>query len=859
MHSAATRSRSSRTTPLIVRDVEVTRRLYRSGESEYLIDGEVCRLRDVHDLLMDTGLGAKAYAIIEQGKIGLILSARPTDRRQLIEEAAGRHEVQGAPPRRGAEARSGAAEPDPHRRHRLRGREAARHAEAPGGEGAALPAAARRAAALGEGAVRAAVPRARRGDRVGARAAGRRARARGGRGRARRRGRDRRSSGCASSWPKPTAGTTAAREAAHARELEIGRQQQQIAFDKQQVESLRRPRVGDRRRGRALDARREPARLELDEPPRGRGAARLPSATQAADDAARRRDRAYARAAAEHRRARSRRRSGARARCSRRSMRRRRCGTRSSTPRRRATRIAEQMSDARNRTQRTCEIEAERATAGSRRRGERACAAATRRWTRSVVDARGDANRSWPARAPTRERARPSCARASTSSPALQARLESLEELDAGARRVRRRRPRRARAKANGDVGQMGAVADYLEVDRGVRARRRGVPGRSCCSTSSSSRTSSRRGLQFARDARRRPLSASSCVGAVARLTSTATTPVAGGADAAARRRARQRSGRRRDPRGCVVDRPSLATSSGAAAPRRRRARPIVDARRRVFRGARVVEGGTRAEARGILATRREIKELRERAGDDGAAVERLRDEIAALDVARSRPPSRAIASLQGELHRRKRPVVGFELQVGQRATRRRAHSAGSRTRSRPSAGPPRKSCARRTRGTKRRANRSRASRIEQRTADDLLNAAQRRLFEAREAMQAQAERTAEAKAAHAALVERASALALEVQRLEEAPRELEARLATRRDDLQRTAARRPDWLESIARRRNQARRRAAHVRRAARSRADRRRSVAGAPRGVRGAGRTHPRGAARRSRPFAPKRRSSR
>src|SRR5687767_5990560 len=71
------------------RDVEVTRRLYRSGESEYLIDGAVCRLRDVHELMMDTGLGAKAYAIIEQGKIGMILSSRPADRRQLIEEAAG--------------------------------------------------------------------------------------------------------------------------------------------------------------------------------------------------------------------------------------------------------------------------------------------------------------------------------------------------------------------------------------------------------------------------------------------------------------------------------------------------------------------------------------------------------------------------------------------------------------------------------------------------------------------------------------------------------------------------------------------------------------------------------------------------
>src|SRR3954465_9284005 len=75
--------------PLIVRDVEVMRRLYRSGESEYLIDGESVRLRDVQDLLMDAGLGIKAYAVIEQGKIGQILSARPTDRRQLIEEPAG--------------------------------------------------------------------------------------------------------------------------------------------------------------------------------------------------------------------------------------------------------------------------------------------------------------------------------------------------------------------------------------------------------------------------------------------------------------------------------------------------------------------------------------------------------------------------------------------------------------------------------------------------------------------------------------------------------------------------------------------------------------------------------------------------
>ncbi|MGI8673319.1 MAG: AAA family ATPase, partial [Luteitalea sp.] len=73
----------------LARDVEVSRRLYRSGESEYLIDGHVVRLRDVQDLLMDAGMGVKGYAVIEQGKIGQILAAKPTERRQLIEEAAG--------------------------------------------------------------------------------------------------------------------------------------------------------------------------------------------------------------------------------------------------------------------------------------------------------------------------------------------------------------------------------------------------------------------------------------------------------------------------------------------------------------------------------------------------------------------------------------------------------------------------------------------------------------------------------------------------------------------------------------------------------------------------------------------------
>ena len=70
-------------------EVTITRRLFRSGESEYLIDGRPARLRDIQDIFMGTGLGPESYAIIEQGRIGQILSSKPQDRRAVIEEAAG--------------------------------------------------------------------------------------------------------------------------------------------------------------------------------------------------------------------------------------------------------------------------------------------------------------------------------------------------------------------------------------------------------------------------------------------------------------------------------------------------------------------------------------------------------------------------------------------------------------------------------------------------------------------------------------------------------------------------------------------------------------------------------------------------
>jgi chromosome segregation protein len=75
--------------PVRAGEVTVTRRLFRSGDSEYLLNGKICRLRDIQDIFMGTGLGGESYAIIGQERIGQILSSKPMDRRAILEEAAG--------------------------------------------------------------------------------------------------------------------------------------------------------------------------------------------------------------------------------------------------------------------------------------------------------------------------------------------------------------------------------------------------------------------------------------------------------------------------------------------------------------------------------------------------------------------------------------------------------------------------------------------------------------------------------------------------------------------------------------------------------------------------------------------------
>ena len=86
---AITLNNSDHQLPVDYEEVTVTRKLYRSGESEYLINGTACRLKDINEMFYDTGIGKEGYSIIGQGQIDKILSGKPEERRELFDEAAG--------------------------------------------------------------------------------------------------------------------------------------------------------------------------------------------------------------------------------------------------------------------------------------------------------------------------------------------------------------------------------------------------------------------------------------------------------------------------------------------------------------------------------------------------------------------------------------------------------------------------------------------------------------------------------------------------------------------------------------------------------------------------------------------------
>jgi chromosome segregation protein len=781
----------------VAREVEVTRRLYRSGESEYLIDGQACRLRDVHELLMDTGLGAKAYAIIEQGKIGMILSTRPTDRRQLIEEAAGVTKYKAR--RRSAELKLEAAQ-----QNLLRVDDIVFEVDKQRGTLKRQAGKARRYRKLRDElrrwekvlftrkyrqlaetitSARVRLTDARQRESI---AAAKVAEVESALGRVR------------IELVEAESRATATREAAHARELAINRQQQQIAFDREQAKSLDGRAAGIAGELNTLDARREPARAAL--------AARRTAALEAAAE----RDRAALELAAEsdahdaaHREIEGLEADVEAARSEVFS------NINSATALRHAL---EHAGSARDRVAEVLSkldveaddvrIESERASA------EHAAAAAALRRAQEALEATRIARaareselasariehewRSRSVRAGERELA------------ALAARLTSLEELEA-ARAGYGDAPRAVLAEANGTVGQMGAVADYLDVTPGyeraveaclgdllqhviVERPEHAVAGFSLVKERNAGRCgfliTSAVAPAYVAAGLNNAMPAEGAIAPADGLVAMSSVVTVNGPHAAAIRQAIGEA--------WIAD-----VYEDAAAASRSTWLPIVTRAGDVFHGPHLVTGGSGEEARGILATKGEIRELRDRIQAQRDALSRLGEETSALDLAIAQA-SAAVSALNAEHHKQEKAIVGHELHL-QRAgddLARSAQKAEQLARERRQAEEERDSLDRRQ--SEARASIARLQE-DQHTADERLTTVQRRLFEAREASEDLSRRAADAGAAHAALVERAVALDIEIQRLEEAAAELEDRARGLSAELDATRGRVAELTASIA------------------------------------------------------------
>ncbi|HEY2434872.1 MAG TPA: chromosome segregation protein SMC [Vicinamibacterales bacterium] len=746
--------------PLIVRDVELSRRLYRSGESEYLIDGEVVRLKDVQDLLMDAGLGIKAYAVIEQGKIGQILSARPTDRRQLIEEAAGVTKYKSR--RRAAELKLEAAQ-----QNLTRVDDIIFEVEKQRGALKRQAAKARRYRRLRDELRRwEKVQFAQKYRRLGeaieaARTRLADARAREAAAAAHLAGVEAALEGLRLELTEADAHTTAAREAAHARELSIGRLQQQAAFDRQQVETLSASAAALDTEIAGLAARRDPARVEIED--------RRAAATRAVDDKQRAagalaaEEEAYAAATrtiegleADVEAARSEVYAAVTAATALRHAMEHAAAAR--------VRIGELLAKL-DVERHDLQLEAERASQDRAvaEEGLRTAGAAmeTLHLDRAARESQLSVAR------PSRDALVREMRSREHDLAGVSARLTSLEELEA-ARAEYGDGARMVLAESGEALRHLGSVADYVDVDRQFERGLDAALGDLLQHVVVRTHEDAVAGLQFARER---------AAGRVSFL-------VAGDDPAAAVRQlvsSVRFAGSRDEARRIALETGGVAATADGE----------------VFHGVDRVEWGARAEARSILTTKREIKELRERADAEETHLARQREEAASLDVAIAAAES-AIAALAAELHRQEKAIVGYELQqsAGREASERVARKQEQIGVERRSAGDELRTQELREEEAGQSIQRIEA---EQKAADEQLSSAQRRLFEGREAAANQAGVTAEAKAAHAALVERSSALTIEVQRLEEAARELEARFVNRSDELQRHTAHREQLRGGIA------------------------------------------------------------
>ena len=771
--------------PTISRDVEVGRRLYRSGESEYLIDGQVCRLRDIQDLLMDSGVGIKAYAVIEQGKIGQILGARPMERRQLLEEAAGVTKYKTR--RRAAELKLEAARQNLTRvddivfevekqRAALK-RQAARarryrrlREELRRWEKAQF---ARKSVVLTE-IIRLATGRldeARQREQVAA-------------------------GGLTAlegtheqlqlELAEAERGATRARDAAHAHELELGRRQQQIEFDKQQVVSLAAAEADGTTELEQLQQKQTPLETEL----------RDQTAASRACDAER--DHAEIRlrdAESQHQEA-------------QRAIE----GLEGDVEASRSEvfaainaattlqHIVDNASVARRRiADELAKLEAERVdveTATSKAAADRGHAAAEVARVHATLESvrlrRADRDVELASARAARESRAEEVRKREQSLASLTARLRSIEELIA-AREGYGDAARLVLTQSGGIVTHLGSVADHLETERDYERAVEASLGDLVQYIVVPSERDARAGMQLAATENAGRCGFLIVDAALAVEIDTppdpALTPIA--------QFVRIEGDTAPALRGLLRRRwyaPSVEVAAEAA---KSTDDPITTPDGTVFHGPSVVHGGGRTEVRGILATKGETRELRSKMTEAERQLSRLDEEVTRYGSIALRAEGE-LKTLQAEEHNMEKALLELELRVAaldEESARLRQKREVVDTECRMAVEERDGLDARQAEATRE------ISRLEseQRTADERFMTSQRHLLEAREAVETHRERATEAKAEHAALAERAAALAADVKRLSDTVRELAQRISRRADDIRQIVERRQTLVATIA------------------------------------------------------------
>ena len=776
--------------PLLTRDVEIGRRLYRSGESEYLIDGEVCRLRDIHDLLMDSGLGVKAYAVIEQGKIGQILSSRPAERRMLIEEAAGVTKYKSR--RRAAELKLEAAE-----QNLTRIDDIIFEVEKQRGALKRQAARARRYKRLREE-LRTweQVQFARRYDRLDREIAAAAARLEEARARevaaaARVSAGEMALEVARLAYTAAEAEATATRGQGHAKELEIGRHQQQAAFDRQQIEDLTRQADGYAAELIELEARREPAARVIETQKAAAAAAR-----ETVAEAARRlvqREAEYAQALAavqaverDADEARTAVMAASTAVSALQQARDHAAATRD--------RVA---ADRERLDQEARELETE-AAATARARDEAVRALdQSRAALEETVSRRTALETTLGGRRVDRDRLVQALGARERELAAREARLRSLEELE-----TRRARfgdaARLLLAEAGEACRQRGAVADQLEVARSYERAVDALLGERLQYVLVDAADDLTAALALIADRK-----AGRCGFIVLdAATAAPAAPVQAAAAPPPGARTLADVVRAIGPHAPVIARllrPALIVESFD------RARalaatvnvPVATTGGDVFRGGWLVQSGSRQEAHGILETRAEVSSLRDdvQAAIDAGRV--LTAELADLDRAIAGGEN-AVRSLVADQHGHEKAIVGFDARVVRaaedqaRLARRLGVVGTERARTEEEL----------TRADARRDDAAATivvRQADQRTAEEALGRVFTGLQAARDTAEAAMRVMADSRAEQATLVERVSGLDQEVIRLEEAACDLQARVEGRQDDRRRIEARCAQLRESIA------------------------------------------------------------